>query len=152
MVSSVWPSWGPFAGLPLGNWCPFEGEWEDTPKLGTFQIHSLRCWTEGNKHFSWPHYTEKTEWFELEETLKIILFHPLPPAQAAPSPVLPGLEHCQGGGSHSFSGQPGPGPHHPQSEEFLPYIQFKSPLFQFKAITPCPITPCPCQKTPLALL
>ena len=30
---------------------------------------------------------------------------PLPPAQGAPSPVQPGLEPCQGGGSHSFSGQ-----------------------------------------------
>jgi len=29
---------------------------------------------------------------------------PLPPAQAAPSPIQPGLEPCQGGGSHSFSG------------------------------------------------
>jgi len=25
--------------------------------------------------------------------------------------VQPGFEHCQGGDSHSFSGQPGPGPH-----------------------------------------
>jgi len=34
-------------------------------------------------------------------------------------PVQPGSEQFQGGGSHSFSGQPGPGPHHPQSKEFL---------------------------------
>jgi len=27
---------------------------------------------------------------------------PLPPGQVAPSPIQPGLEHCQGGGSHSF--------------------------------------------------
>ena len=47
---------------------------------------------------------------------------PLPPAQGAQSPVQPGLEPCQGAGSHSFSGQLGPGPHHSQSEEFLPYI------------------------------
>jgi len=46
----------------------------------------------------------------------------LPPDQGAQSPIQPGLEHCQGGGSHSFSGQPGPGPHQPQSEEFLAYI------------------------------
>ncbi|CAM9495076.1 unnamed protein product, partial [Bubo scandiacus] len=32
----------------------------------------------------------------------------LPLAQVAQSPVQPGLEHCQGGGSHSFSGQPVP--------------------------------------------
>jgi len=69
------------------------------------------------------------EWFGLEGTLKIISFQPpcyghgpLPPAQGAQSPVQPGLEPCQGGGSHSFSGQPGPGPHHPHREEFLPYI------------------------------
>jgi len=43
----------------------------------------------------------------------------LPPAQGAPSPIQPGPEHCQGGGSHSFSGQPGPGPHHPHSKELL---------------------------------
>jgi len=71
----------------------------------------------------------------------------LPPDQAAQSLVQPGLEDCQGGGSHSFSGQPVPGPHHPQSKEFLPYIQSKSPLFQFKAITPCPISTCPCKKS-----
>ena len=46
----------------------------------------------------------------------------LPPAQGAQSSIQPGLEHCQGGGSHSFSGQPGPGPHHPHGEEFLPNI------------------------------
>jgi len=34
---------------------------------------------------------------------------PLPPAQGAPSPVQPGLEPCQGEGSHSFSGQLGQG-------------------------------------------
>jgi len=44
------------------------------------------------------------------------------PDQVAQSPIQPGLEHCQGGGSHSFSGQPVPVPHHPHSEEFLPYI------------------------------
>ena len=51
------------------------------------------------------------EWFGLEGTLKIIWFQPpcheqghLPPAQGAQSSIQPGLEHCQGGGSHSFSG------------------------------------------------
>jgi len=39
-----------------------------------------------------------------------------------PVPVLPHLEHFQGGGIHNFCGQPVPVPHHPQSEEFLPYI------------------------------
>ena len=44
---------------------------------------------------------------------------PLPPAQGAQSPIQPGLEHCQGGGSHSLSGQPVPGPHHPSSRGHL---------------------------------
>jgi len=54
----------------------------------------------------------------LEGTPKIIWFQPpchgqghLPLAQAIQSPIQPGLEHCQGGGSHSFSGQPVPVPH-----------------------------------------
>jgi len=70
-----------------------------------------------------------TEWFGLAGTLKITQFQPpcheqgpLPPAQGAQSSILPGLEPCQGGGSHSFSGQPGPGPHHPHGEGFLPNI------------------------------
>jgi len=46
----------------------------------------------------------------------------LPLDQAAPSPIQPGLECFQGGGSHNFFGQPVPVPHHPQGEEFLPYI------------------------------
>uniref|UniRef100_A0A672TZU8 Dedicator of cytokinesis 1 n=1 Tax=Strigops habroptila TaxID=2489341 RepID=A0A672TZU8_STRHB len=38
----------------------------------------------------------------------------LPLEQVAPSPcVQPGLEHCQGWGSHSFSGHPVPAPQHP---------------------------------------
>ena len=37
----------------------------------------------------------------------------------AQSPIQPGLEHCQGGGSHSFSGQPVPVPQHPHREEFF---------------------------------
>jgi len=43
----------------------------------------------------------------------------LPLDQVAHSPILPGLEHCQGGGSHSFSGQPVPVPHHPHRKEFI---------------------------------
>jgi len=37
---------------------------------------------------------------------------------------------------HSFSGQPVPVPHHPQSKEFLPYISSKSTFFQLEAIIP----------------
>jgi len=89
----------------------------------------------------------------LEGTLQIIQLQPpcreqghLPPDQVAESPVQPGLEHCQGGGSHSFSGQPVPVPHHPHGKEFHPNIESKSDVFQFKAIPPCPVTTCPCKK------
>jgi len=71
----------------------------------------------------------------------------LPLDQVAQSPIQPGLEPCQGGGIYNFSGQPVSVPHHPHSKEFLSYIQFKFVLFQFKAITPCPITTCPCKKS-----
>jgi len=70
-----------------------------------------------------------TEWFVLEGTLKIVWFQPpcheqghLPPDQVAQSSIQPGLEHCQRGGSHSFSGQPVSGPHHPHGEKSLPDI------------------------------
>jgi len=99
-----------------------------------------------------------TEWFGLEGILKLIWFYPpchkqghLPPAQAAQSSIQPGLEDCQGGGSHSFSGQPGPGPHHLHGEEFLPNISSKSAIFEFRAIPPCPVTAPPCEK-PLSIL
>ena len=69
------------------------------------------------------------EWFGLEGTLKIIWFQPpcheqghLPLDQVAQSSIQPGLERCQGGGIHSFSGQPVPVFHHPHGEEFLPNI------------------------------
>ena len=94
------------------------------------------------------------EWFALEGTFKDHVVQPLcreqgplPPAQGAPSPIQPGLEPCHGGGSHSFSGKPGPGPHHPDRDEFLPYIQCNSTLFQFKAIAPCPVTTGPGKKS-----
>uniref|UniRef100_A0A8V5FYC5 Uncharacterized protein n=1 Tax=Melopsittacus undulatus TaxID=13146 RepID=A0A8V5FYC5_MELUD len=48
---------------------------------------------------------------------------------AAPSPcVQPGLEHCQGWGSHSFSGHPVPAPQHPPREQLLPQSSAQSPL------------------------
>jgi len=68
------------------------------------------------------------EWIGLEGTLMFIQSNTLPwagtlpPAQGAQSPVQPGLGHCQGGGSHSFSGQAGLGPRHPHGEEFLPNL------------------------------
>ncbi|NXG18486.1 KSR2 Kinase, partial [Grallaria varia] len=55
-----------------------------------------------------------------------------PPAQVAPSTIQPGLGHFQGSrGSHSFSGQPVPGPAHPHSQEFLPNIPSNSALWHF---------------------
>jgi len=58
------------------------------------------------------------EWIGLEGTLKIIWFQSpchgqghLPLDQGAQSSIQPGLEHFQGGGSHSFSGKPVPAPH-----------------------------------------
>jgi len=47
-------------------------------------------------------------------------YHPLD--QVAEGPIQPGLEHFQGWGIHSFSGQPVLVPHHPLSEEFPPNI------------------------------
>jgi len=65
----------------------------------------------------------------LEGTLKIIWFQPpcheqgrLPLDQVAQSSIQPGLEHCQGGDIHNFSGQPILVFHHPHGEEFLPKI------------------------------
>ena len=70
------------------------------------------------------------EWFGLEGTFKIIWFQPpcheqghLPPAQRAQSSIQPGLEPCQGGGSHSFSGQLGSVFHHPHGEELKKIIE-----------------------------
>jgi len=43
----------------------------------------------------------------------------LPLDQAAQSPIQPGLEHFQGGGIHSFSGQPVPVPQNPHRKNFF---------------------------------
>lgn len=37
--------------------------------------------------------------------------------QAAQSPIQPGLEHCQGWGTHSFPVQPVPEPRHPRQSK-----------------------------------
>ncbi|XP_065518123.1 uncharacterized protein LOC136004991 isoform X2 [Lathamus discolor] len=95
------------------------------------------------------------EWFMLEGTLKLIQFQPLPTGgqghltleQLAPSPcVLPGLEHCRGRGSLSFSGHPVPAPQHPHREELLPESPSQSPLWQVQAIPPWPVPTRPCPK------
>jgi len=65
----------------------------------------------------------------LEGTLKIIwsnppassrdIFHQ-PRVLTAPSNLA--LNTAREGAAHSFSGQPGPGPHHPHGEKFLPNL------------------------------
>ena len=63
------------------------------------------------------------EWIGLEGTLKITELQPPamgwfpPPAQAALGPIQPGLEHLQGRGIHSFSGQPEQMYHHTLGEK-----------------------------------
>jgi len=82
---------------------------------------------DGHLHLGGSYHIKTIEWSGLEGTLNIIWFQPpchehghLPLDQVAQSSIQPGLEHCQGGGTHSFSGQPVPVPHHPHGEEFLP--------------------------------
>lgn len=64
------------------------------------------------------------EWLGLKWTLEIILFQPPhhvqgchPTRPSCLKPIQPGLQHCQGWGIHSWSGQPVP--HHALSKEFL---------------------------------
>ena len=71
----------------------------------------------------------------------------LPLEQVVQSPIQPGLEHFQGGGTHKCSWQPVPVPYHPHSKEFLPCILSTSTFFQLEAITPCPIPTLPCKKS-----
>ena len=72
----------------------------------------------------------------------------LPLDQIAQSPVQPDLKCLQGWGLHYLSGQPVPVFHHTHCKKFLPYIQSKSTLPQFKAITPCPIATGPAKVCP----
>ncbi|KAM9644853.1 uncharacterized protein ACIBXB_013062 [Morphnus guianensis] len=67
--------------------------------------------------------------------------------QVAQSPISPDLEHFQYCGSHNFSGQPLPGSCYPHPKKFLPYVQSKSTLFQFKPVTPYPVTTGPGKKS-----
>lgn len=59
--------------------------------------------------------------------------------RVAHSPIHPGLKQFQGCGIHNFSRQFAPMSHHPHGKEFLPYIQSKSSLLQFKTIISCPV-------------
>jgi len=71
----------------------------------------------------------------LAGTANYTQFQPLPQAELLPlssasqGPVQPGLEYVQRWGTHSFSGQPVPVPHHPESKKIPPNIYPKSPLF-----------------------
>jgi len=62
------------------------------------------------------------EWFGLKRNLiDCLVPTSLPWARTSStrpggSPIQPGLERCQGGGIHSFSGQPVPVPHHLHSK------------------------------------
>jgi len=88
-----------------------------------------------------------TEWFGFKGTFKDHLAQPpchgqgyLSPDQVAQSPIKPVFEHFLGWGIHSFSRQPVPVSYHPHHKIFLPYIQPKSTLLQFKTIASCPVT------------
>lgn len=72
-------------------------------------------------------YSHRTVWVgsDLKDHLVPIPCHGQrhPPLdQVAQSPIQPTLERSQGWGVHNFSGQHAPVPHHPHSEEYLPYI------------------------------
>jgi len=71
----------------------------------------------------------------------------LPLDQVAQSPIQPHPECFQGGNIHNFSRQPVPVSYHLHHKEFLPYIQSKPTVFQFKTITPCPVTRGPGKKS-----
>jgi len=110
--------------------------WDLTGKLTRKHLNSHHIQREENLK-------EIIEWLGLEGTSRIMKLQPpchrhghQPPHlilhQAAQSPIQPGLEHLQGRGIHSPSGQPVPAPHHSHSKELPPDIQRKSSLLQLK--------------------
>jgi len=50
------------------------------------------------------------------------------------NPIQPSLEHFQGEGSHSFSGQPVPVPHHTHRDEFFLVSNLNLPSFSLKPL------------------
>jgi len=46
----------------------------------------------------------------------------------------PGLEHFQGGGTHNFSGESVPVPHHPHSKEFFLLSNLNLPAFSLNPL------------------
>jgi len=100
------------------------------------------------------------ECFGLEGTFKGHLVQPpcneqghLQLDEVVQSLVQPSPECFQGWGIYHLSGQPVPVFHHPHSEEFLPYVQSKSTLFQSKTATPYPVSTGPAKMfVPIFLL
>ena len=72
---------------------------------------------------------------------------PLPLDQVAHSPIQPGLECFQGEGIDNLCGQPVPLSDHSHGKECLPNIYSKSTLFQFKTLSPYPVTAYPFKKS-----
>jgi len=84
------------------------------------------------------------KWFGLVGTLEIIWFQPpcheqghLPLDQAAQSSIQPAFEHCQGGGSHNFSGQPVPVFDHPHGEELCGRLSLQIPQSGKASVRAC---------------
>ena len=58
--------------------------------------------------------------------------------QAAQDIVQAGFEYLQWRRIHNLCGQPVPGLHDAQSEEFLPHVQMELPMLQFVPVAPYP--------------
>ena len=89
-------TWQHFAGLEKDSKMEELQWWQSVPSVYLLPHSSVTLTLPGHRIM---------EQFGWEGTTK----PPLPPAQAAPSPIQPGLGHCQGWGTHSSWGQPAPG-------------------------------------------
>ena len=69
--------------------------------------------------------------------------------QATQGPIQPGLEHLQGRGIHSLSGQPVPAPHHFIVKNFPLVSRLNLPSFNLKPFPgySCVSLPCPVSGT-----
>jgi len=72
--------------------------------------------------------------------------------QVGQSSIQSDTECFQVWGIDHLSGQPLPVFHHPHCKDFLPYIQSKSTLPQFKTISPCPVATAPAKTIVLVFL
>ena len=116
---SAWSKKRPFQGLGAGEhnqvtprWCSFLGKGSHSSHLSSSDSRAvlLACLLYRETGCSQNH---RMVW--VGRDLTDIWFQPpchgqghLPLEQGAQSSIQPGLEHCQGGGSHNFSGQPAP--------------------------------------------